>query len=269
MKRLFKLSLLALFIGTVLLSCKKDDKTGTSINVFSLEEDRKLGLQMEQYIKDSSGYILLDSVKYAEVYTYMNNLKTQILNSQYVKHKNDFKWKLYIIQDDSTLNAFATPGGYIYIYTGLMKYLDCDDHFAGVLGHEIAHADQRHSTEQLTKAYGLQTLYQIVLGKNQGAISQVTQSLITLSFSRTAEAEADEYSVKYLCGVEQTQADGAAGFFRKLLDKGQAGGTPEFLSTHPSPENRVEDITAQAVSLKCDTVQHCSSEYKRIVGLLP
>ena len=65
---------------------------------------------------------------------------------------------LRIIHDDSTLNAFCTPGGYIYIYTGILKFLDSEDEFAGVLGHEIAHADLRHSTRQMTKQYGVQIL---------------------------------------------------------------------------------------------------------------
>jgi beta-barrel assembly-enhancing protease len=274
MKKLFTLGFYALLTGALLLGCKKDDEDpgdggGLNLNVFSLEDDRKLGAQMEQYIRDSTDYVILDSVQYSAAYIYMNKIKNQILNSPSIKHKNDFKWKLYIIKDDSTLNAFATPGGYIYVYTGLMKYLECDDHFMGVMGHEIAHADQRHSTEQMTKQYGLQTLYDIILGKNQGMLSEVTKGVIGLKFSREAESEADEFSVRYLCGIPETEADGAAGFFQKLLDKGQTGGTPEFLSTHPSPANRVQDISTLAEQLKCNTTPSCSSEYANIVASLP
>jgi len=71
------------------------------------------------------------------------------------KHKDDFAWQVKIIDDPETLNAFATPGGYIYVYTGLIKFLDTEDQLAGVMGHEIAHADLRHSTRQMTSSYGV------------------------------------------------------------------------------------------------------------------
>ena len=70
-----------------------------------------------------------------------------------------------LIDDDKTLNAFCTPGGFIYVYTGLIKFLDSEDQLAGVMGHEIAHAALRHSTRQMTKVYGVQTLLQVATGR--------------------------------------------------------------------------------------------------------
>ena len=79
-----------------------------------------------------------------------------------VDFKDEFDWRLRIIHDDSTLNAFCTPGGYIYIYTGILKFLDSEDEFAGVLAHEIGHADMRHSTRQMTKLFGVQLLLDVL-----------------------------------------------------------------------------------------------------------
>jgi len=259
---------LLLLLGSV--SCKKKENKGTGINIFSINDDKKLGLDMYNYVQDSGEYVVLDPVQYPEPYKYTNELVTKIIHSDDILHRDDFPWTVTLLKDDSILNAFATPGGYIYIYTGLIKYLDCEDHFAGVLGHEIAHADRRHSTQQLTKQYGLQFMLDLVLGKRQGALSNVTQSLITLSFGREAEAEADAYSVKYLCDMGNIQADGAAGFFKKLIAKGQSGNTPAFLSTHPSPESRVENIQNAAIASGCDTTQYCSNAYNtRLKNLLP
>lgn len=259
--------LFLLLIPVLFVTCKKDDESPGGLNLFSIQDDIEMGMQMDQYIRDSTDYVLLDRNQYPLAYNYIENIKNDILNSGKIIYKDEFEWKVTIIKDDETLNAFATPGGYIFIYTGLMKYLTCGDHFAGVLGHEMAHSDRRHSTKQLTKQYGTTFLLSILLG--EGTISQVTAGLISLKFSRSDESEADEFSVKYLCSVPDVEADGAAGFFESLIAQGQSGGTPEFLSTHPNPENRVEDIKKLAVELGCDTSAVCSVTYTDVVNSLP
>lgn len=224
--------------------CK--DKDG-DFTLFSIEDDKMLGEQVSQEIaKDPVTYPVLDESHPA--YTHIRRIRDNILNSGKVQYRNDFAWSVKIIKDDSTLNAFATPGGYIYVYTGLIKFLESEDELAGVMGHEIAHADKRHSTDQLTKLYGIQLLLQIALGENPGALAEIAASLATLSFGRDAERESDEMSVIYLYSTEY-DARGAARFFEKLEKMGQANQGPEFLSTHPNPGNRVEDIKAKHAEL--------------------
>ncbi|MFW6227052.1 MAG: M48 family metalloprotease, partial [Bacteroidota bacterium] len=136
------------------------------------------------------------------------------------------------------------PGGYLYFYTGMMKYLDNGAQLAGVMAHEIAHADRRHSTENMTKIYGINILLSILLGNNDSQLveigAQLAQGSAQLAFSRNHEYEADEFAVRY---TTQTSfhPKGVAGFFEKLEDE-NATRTPEFLSTHPNPDNRIEAI---------------------------
>ena len=170
----------------------------------------------------------------------MRRLTSEILDNAVLKHKNDFVWKTKIIYNDSVLNAFCTPGGYIYVYTGLIKYLESEDQLAGVLGHEIAHADERHTTEAMTSALGRDLLLKLILG-DSSIVSTVTSGLLNLKYGRGSETEADLKSVEYLDKTE-LDARGAARFFEKLVASGQVGG-PQFLSTHPNSENRVESIT--------------------------
>ena len=132
----------------------------------------------------------------------------------------------------------------------------------------MAHADRRHSTNQLTKAYGVSTLLTVLLGDDPGLLGQVLNSLISLKFSRSNESEADEYSVIYLCETEYA-ANGAASFFEKLVDSGTST-PPEFLSTHPSPDNRVEDINMEASDRGCDvTYDTPESEWINFKNSLP
>ena len=221
--------------------------------IFPVTQDAALGAQLDsQIMSDPTTYPILSRSAYPQVYTYLEDMRDAILESEDIENRDQFAWKLTVIDDD-VLNAFAAPGGYIYIYTGLIEFLDNADDLAGVLGHEIAHADQRHSVDQLIANQGIDILRQLVLGENGGgAAAQVVAGLLSLRFSRTDETEADEFSVRYL---EETDyaCNGAASFFIKLEEQDTTGGgTPEFLSTHPDPDNRVEYINTIADMENCD-----------------
>lgn len=239
-----------LFVATVFLASCKDENGNSMFNIFSLQDEVNLGKQTRDLIASNpQEYPLLDSMRYRSAYDYLNEIRNDILATGQVGYKDQFEWKLYIVNRDDVVNAFCTPGGYIYVYTGLIKYLDNKSSLAGVIGHEMAHADKRHSTEQLTKKYGVETLLQVVLGNNANLITQIGSELIGLSFSRSDESEADEFSVRYLC-PSKYHADGAANFFMKIENQG-GGNIPAFLSTHPNPANRVSNIQGLSSSLGC------------------
>ena len=263
------LPLISIFVLTTLVSCGvfNEKNKGKGFNVFTVEDDKALGAKVAAEIDaDTVNYPLLDSVQYKDVYQYIYKVRDKILNSGNVDFKEDFGWRLRIIHDDSTLNAFCTPGGYIYIYTGILKFLDSEDEFAGVLGHEIGHADMRHSTRQMTKMFGVSVLLSILAGDNS-MLTQVTAALVNLKFSREHENEADKRSVLYLCPTDYNSAAGGE-FFKKITEMG--GSTPpEFLSTHPNPEDRIENFQMHADSMGCKGTNSYETEYKRMVSKLP
>ena len=227
-------------------SCKKN---GTGVFLFSVQDDVDLGAKVDAEIKSSGEFTILDRSSNAAAYNYLNTMRDQILAGGAVTFKDEFAWELNIIDDDSTLNAFCTPGGYIYVYTGLIKYLENSSSLAGVMGHEMAHADRRHSSSQLQQQYGLDILLSLLsstTGQNGELLGNVAASLTSLAFSRADEKEADKYSVDYLCPTAYDAA-GAARFFEKI----GTSSTPAFLSTHPNPENRVANINADADALTC------------------
>ena len=252
-----------------LLSCDKDG----SFNIFSIEDDKKLGEQVSAEIaKNPSQYPLLPetgrSGQNERAYGHLRRITSNILNSGKVQYKDAFTWQTKIIVNDQIKNAFCTPGGYIYVYTGLIKYLDTEDQLAGVLGHEIAHADRRHTTDNLTREYGIQFLLQAALGKqSEGAIVNIARSLTSLSYSRSAEREADQSSVVYLCGTGY-EADAAAGFFEKLEQEGSSS-PPEFLSTHPNPGNRIQAIQEKAQQDGCRLTPAVNAPYQDFKSSLP
>lgn len=266
-KNIILVYLVSAFVLTFFAGCSKDG----GINIFSIEDDKQLGLQTKQQIESNpSEFPILSPAAYPAAYAYINAMRDDLLNSGQLSHKDDFLWEVKIIQRNDVVNAFCTPGGYIYVYTGLIKYLDHKSSLAGVLGHEMAHADKRHSTNQLTKKYGVQTLLDVVLGKNQSLLTQIGSELVSLQFSRTDESQADEYSVVYLCPTKY-HANGAADFFQKIISQGGSS-TPAFLSTHPNPDNRVQNIMDNATNRGCTSTisdQENDTEYLAFKNTLP
>ena len=252
---------------TVLVAFSGCGTLGSDINLFSLEDDKALGRQVVAEIEsDSSGMVLLDSAENKAIYAYLYAIRDTLLNSGVVKYKNDFPWRIRIIHDDSTLNAFCAPGGYIYLYTGILKFLEAEDQLAGVLGHEMGHADLRHSTRQLTKMYGVQTLLSLIAG-DRALIKDITGAIIGLSFSRSHEKEADDCSVAYLCPTHYN-ADAGAEFFAKLSQEGGKN-PPEILSTHPDPGNRIEAYRQKKQQLGCTGESGNKESYQLMIKMLP
>jgi predicted Zn-dependent protease len=163
------------------------------------------------------------------------------------------------------MNAFAVPGGRIYFYTGLMKYLDNSANLAGVMGHEMAHVDRRHSSRQLSKYYGIEFILNAILGEDQSQLEQIAVDLATgmaaLKFSREDEYEADKYSILFLDDTHYYHPKGIQGFFEKLKRDEQTAETFEFLSTHPSDDNRIANINEIWVSLGSPGGEYFEEEY--------
>lgn len=230
----------------------------------STDIDKMLGEQVKEQINNNpEQFNILDEDDNPKAYNRLNHIKNEILESGKVIHRNDFSWELKIIDDTSMLNAFCVPGGYIYVYSGLIKYLDSEDQLAGVMGHEIAHADLRHSTRQLIQSYGLSMAIKFIFGYDGGGLLGIATNLVGLKFSRSHEIEADKQSVIYLYNTEY-DARGVKGFFEKLNQQKNNTQVLEFLSTHPEPENRIQKIDDEFKLLGAKEGKKFNKEYDEL-----
>ena len=243
--------------------------------VFPAENDIELGGQTVASISaDPEQFPILPETDYPEAYKQLRSLVARLVQSPEIRYGDLFAYdQVKIIHDDSVLNAFCAPGGYIYVYTGLMRYLETEDHLAGVLGHEIAHAELRHSSIRLQKEYGAERLLDFALISNTGGVGSamkavILKDLLSLDYSRDQEAEADDYSVRYL-STSGYACDGTAGFFEKLLAEGQDVNIPEFLSDHPASDARVEAIKKTAAELECSTQLTDPASWRAVQATLP
>ncbi|WP_188547993.1 M48 family metalloprotease [Hymenobacter qilianensis] len=227
--------------------------TGDGVVLFSVEDDialgQKVAAQTDSTYRSKNQLLERNNGANQRAYVLLDAVVSKVLSSNELQYRNEFPWDVKIIKDDEIQNAFATPGGHIYVFSGLIKFLETEDQLAGVLGHEIAHADRRHTSRSLQKEFGVSFLLSLLLGENPNQLAQIAASLGQLRFSREYEVEADEFSVRYLNSTPYS-CDGAAGFFIKAAAQAPTS-TPEFLSTHPNPGTRVEAIQAKAKELNC------------------
>ncbi|WP_237248140.1 M48 family metallopeptidase [Sideroxyarcus emersonii] len=159
-------------------------------------------------------------------------------------------WEVNVISSNE-LNAFCMPGGKIMFYSGLIDKLHLSDsEIAIVMGHEISHALREHSREQLSQAIAAQTAIDIgtaLLGFGAGSADLASvgyEKLVATKFSRTDESEADRIGLELSARAGYDPRAGIS-LWQKMLQASQGGGRPpEFLSTHPAEENRVQQIEA-------------------------
>ena len=161
-------------------------------------------------------------------------------------------YHFFLLNDTETVNAFALPGGQVFITRALFDKLDDEAELAGVLGHEVGHVVNRHSAEhmaqtqlgqRLTMAVGVGASGQDNGGRNALMLAAAVNQLTQLRFSRGDETEADTYGLKYMA---QAGYDPSAMLdVMKILKSatgGSGGRTPEFMATHPLPETRLREI---------------------------
>ena len=159
----------------------------------------------------------------------------------------NYEWEYILIDDPDTLNAWCMPGGKIAFYTGILDITENEDGMASVMGHEIAHAVAKHSLERASQSLALKvgtTILDIAL---EGALSSssaddyLVNLGLTLPFNRLQESEADYLGLSFMTMAQYDNHEAYRVWER--MQKSQEGKSPpEFLSTHPSPQNRIEKI---------------------------
>lgn len=217
-----------------------------NINIYPTSEDIKLGKQIDKQIRSDPKEYPISTNQTAK--RYMTEIMNTILQSPDIKYKKDFQYQIEIIKNDDIVNAFAAPGGFIYVYTGLLKFVDNEATLAAVIAHEIAHVENRHTTSRMTKQLGLQTLQNVALGdnpdKNVKLLANLFSGLGLLQNSRSDELEADADAFKYLRATKWYPG-AMTYFFEKVkgtMKVGSGGFLTQLLSTHPMPQERVDAV---------------------------
>jgi len=166
-------------------------------------------------------------------------------------HIDDYKWEFNLIEDNKMVNAWCMPGGKVAVYTGILPYTRNERGLAVVVGHEVAHAIARHGNERMSQGLLVNLggmALSVALAEKPALTRQLSMAAfglgasvgILLPYSRTHESEADRIGLTLMAMAGYDPRE-AVPFWRRMNKKGGAR-PPEFLSTHPAPETRIEDI---------------------------
>jgi len=179
--------------------------------------------------------------------------------------KSPYKYQFHLLADGQTVNAFALPGGQVFITEGLRKRLQTEGQLAGVLSHEIGHVIGRHSAEQIAKQKLTQGLVGAAgvagansqdpySGQRTAQLASAVGQMVNMKYGRNDELEADKFGVK-LMSEAGYDPRAMLGVMQVLAALSQGGRTPEFFSTHPNPENRSTRIKQEIAKLYPDGVR--------------
>ncbi|MFZ0490625.1 MAG: M48 family metallopeptidase, partial [Salegentibacter sp.] len=262
--RKFKKVLLVVSTLLLLVACKTNPFTGEK-NLNFVSNDQIFPASFQQYDQFLQENQVVTGTQEAQMIQRVGNklvtAAERYLNANgYQGFMKDYKWEFHLVKDDQ-VNAFAMPGGKVVVYTGLLPVVENETGLAVVLGHEISHALADHGAQRMSAAE-LQQLGGAVVGAATAGQSESTQQILAqayglgsqvgvmLPFSRSQEAEADRIGLT-LMAIAGYDPDQAAELWKRMQAQGGQQ-PPEFLSTHPSNQTRINNLTKWAAEAKAE-----------------
>ncbi len=197
--------LLPLAIFSVLLfflSCQKEPAKVISINPseFSEEDQIKIGDAFKNTIEQSSSeFNILDKSAYSQAYIYLEKLFNTMLNTAQVEHRLVYNWTVHIVKDDSIKTLFFLPGGHLYIYTGLLKYVDTESQLLEIIGHEIYYSDTDLLIMKMREEFDGKIMGDILLGNQVPQMDELVAAMPSLHFDEEDVVLADSFAVAMIC----------------------------------------------------------------------
>ena len=224
-----------------IMSCARNPVTGKSeLSLVSESQEIQMGKQAAEEVKQTIGLY-----KDAKVQSYVADLGKRMAAQS---ERPNLPWEFHVVEDAS-VNAFALPGGFIFVTRGLMTSINDEAELATVVGHEIGHVTNRHSVQQISKAQ----IAQLGLGVGSilssdiarfGQVASAGLSILFLKYGRDAENQADQAGFRYALNQNYDVREMPKVFqtLERISEASGAGKMPEWMSTHPDPGNRIKHI---------------------------
>lgn len=240
---------------------------------FGLADEMKMGREFEALVKSS-----MPLVEDPEIKLYVQSVVDRIV-ATLPPQPYGFQTNIML---HSSLNAFAAPGGFVFVHTGLLQNLEHESELAGVLSHEIAHVTQRHIAHRIERgqAISLASLAGAILGVLAGggksggaavAASAAAGQAAMLSYSRADESDADQFGIRYLVDAGYNPR-GLSGAFAKIqeLSYGRGANFPEYLSTHPDLTARLSTMASRIQTMPADVRERPENDarFRRVQTLI-
>jgi len=231
----------ALAATLLLASCAVNPATGEQqLILISEAQEIEMGRQGARQVEDRIGVY-----REGEIDSYVSQMGREMAAGT---ERPDLPWS-FSVADEPTVNAFALPGGFIYVTRGILAYFNSGAELAAVVGHEIGHVTARHSAEQLSRqqlatlGLGLGSVVSEEFARFRGVVGAGLQVLF-LEYGRDDERQADDLGVRYMLREDWNPREAIDVFEMLGRVSGDGGGLPSWLSTHPAPEDRAERMRA-------------------------
>ncbi|MFC0604013.1 M48 family metalloprotease [Winogradskyella pulchriflava] len=202
----------------------------------SPQEEIAIGLQSAPSMAQQHGGLHPNN----EYQAFVDNVGNKLVNNSVAK-ETPYKYDFHLLADENTINAFALPGGQIFITYALFSQLENESQLAGVLGHEIGHVLGKHSNERITNANFWKVLAMGSSAIDMGGVAQQIGNGSLLKNGRGDELESDELGVQFMINAGYNPEE-MIGVMQILKAAAGPNRVPEMQSTHPDPENRIEKI---------------------------
>ena len=206
----------------------------------SADQEVAIGLQSAPHMAQQHGGLHPDQA----AQDHIDRVGARLINNT-IARTSEYQYEFHLLADPNVMNAFALPGGQVFITAALYGKLKNEDQLAGVLGHEVGHVIHRHGAERMAKmdlTNGLTGAAVIASGDyNTQQAAQMIGNLVNMKYGREQELESDDFGVRLMieAGYDPNQLKGVM----DILESGSGGGAkPEWQSTHPSHENRRQTI---------------------------
>jgi predicted Zn-dependent protease len=243
MRQSWVLATSAVAVLAIVIACATNPATGKK-EFMLVSEGQEIALGQQEDQKAVASFGVYDDPALQD---YVASLGHSIAERG---ERPDLPWAFRLV-DDSAVNAFALPGGFVYMTRGILGYLDSEAELAMVMGHEVGHVTARHSASQMSS----QQLMSLGMGigmiavpelRQYGDLAQLGLGLLFLKFGRDDETEADTLGLRYSKRLEYDAAEGAQAFrmLDQLSEQSEAGRVPGWLSTHPDPGDRYRRLLA-------------------------
>jgi len=258
-------------LAAVATGCSVNPATGKrQLSLIPESQEIAMGKQYDQQASGSMG--LYDD---PELTAYVSDLGMELAA---ISERPSLPWTFRVV-DDPTVNAFALPGGYIYVTRGILAHLESEAELAGVVGHEIGHVTARHSVNQMSKQQlaGLATMGAMIAKpelQQFGGLAETGLGLMFLKFGRDDERQADDLGLRYLqrSSYDPRPMADVMEMLQLVSAAGGSGRVPGWMSTHPAPANRRQRILDQIAGAGGGTVnrdRHLNAIDGMVFGLDP
>lgn len=211
----------------------------------SPQQETALGLQARSEMAAQYGGLYPDNI----LQQYVDRVGGLVVQ-QSVAKSTPYPFEFHLLRDPQTVNAFALPGGQVFVTTGLLRRLSSEAQLAAVLGHEVGHVVARHGAEHLAKqqlgaalvnAVGIAASDSQDAGRQAAVIAQAVNQVVSLRYGREDELESDRLGFRFI--TEAGYDPKAIIELMQILGSARSGGqTSEFFSTHPNPDNRIQRL---------------------------